>query len=646
MELQPGIAAAASPVPLVEQAAEMPSLDRFGPTTVLRLATWTGLVAGWFDLGLLVVKRWLIDGEFYRLGEHFVWIVPAAVVVLLLFPGIVLALIARMRRDGVHLGLAVAILAFVGFFDICARLPLELWAALILSGGLAIQSARLVASRRPEFIDLLRWTTPLLIGALLAAVLVKVGGRAWWEHQALASLRQPSLSARNVLLIVWDTVRAGNLSLHGYIRRTTPYLERGASRGARFDLAFATSSWTLPSHASLFTGRWPQELGADWRSPLRPDVPTLAEYLGASGYDTGGFVANLDYRSRETGLARGFAHYEDFPSKLYDVFARFVGIGHRMEFPTWACFLEKLVEKISGRPCNLDSRSTEHVKSGAEVNRAFLEWLSWQEGRSRPFFAFLNYNDAHSPYEVPDRATPGFGLRPATCRDRLTLSHWNGLEKANLTDHDVRMAIDVYDDCISYLDRLLGLLLDELEHRGVLDHTLVIVTADHGEHLGDHLLFFHGCSLYLQLVQVPLVIVDPKGQTAGRIVAKPVSLRDVPTTIADLVGLGQDARFPGQSLARFWTGEPKATRLPSEPLLMETSKPILLTNQGREPAAKGPMKSLIAGGMHYIRSGDDSEELYALRTDPEERLNLAGAPMARELLQRFRDSLTAMVRKR
>src|SRR5262249_46251028 len=149
----------------------------------------------------------------------------------------------------------------------------------------------------------------------------------------------------------------------------------------------------------------------------------------------------------------------------------------------------------------------------------------------------------------------------------------------------------------------------ELGRRGELDNTLVIVTADHGEHLGDHLLFFHGCSLYRQVVQVPLVILEPKGPPAGRVVADPVSLRDIPATIADMLGLGGNAPSPGRPLARFWSGNPEGTRPPPEPLLMETDKPLVLMNDGREPAAKGPMKSLVAGGMHYIRSGDGSEEL-------------------------------------
>ncbi len=280
------------------------------------------------------------------------------------------------------------------------------------------------------------------------------------------------------------------------------------------------------------------------------------------------------------------------------------------------------------------------------MDREFLDWLTWQRGRRRPFFAFLNYNDAHTPYEPPDPSTPGFGLRPVTCHGRLRLRRWTGLEKASLAIDDVTMATDIYDDCIAYLDRRLGVVLDELGRRGVLDDTLVIVTADHGEHLGDHLLFFHGCSLYRQVVQVPLVIVDPKGRTAGRVVAEPVSLRDIPATIVDLLGPGQDSPFPGRSLSRFWRGDREAIGSTTEPLLMETDKPIVLTNEGREPAAKGPMKSLVAGRMHYIRAADGSEELYNLKSDRDERLNLSGATAAGEVLQRFRTGLGAMVRKR
>jgi arylsulfatase A-like enzyme len=605
---------------------------------VLLLALWIGLVAGFLDLGLLILNKHLINRDFYRLGGDFTWIIPAGATILVMVPAVVVALIARIRGS-IRPGVALWALSFVGFLDACARLPLEPWAALLICGGLSTQFVRMVRPRRGAFARLVRLSVPVLGGILATIMLVTVGGRAWFERRAVSALPPSPDGARNVLLIVWDTVRASNLSLYGYRRPTTPNLKRLAERGVRFDLAFSSSSWTLPSQPSLFTGRWPHELGVDWKSPLRDDVPTLAEYLSSHGYDTAGFAANVDYCSRETGLGRGMAHYEDFPLDAYDAFSRYVALGHRIEVSTWAFLVDGLVEKCFGRWYDLVPRSMEHVKSAADVDRAFLTWLDRRQGRARPFFAFLNYNDAHSPYEVPDRSVPGFGLRPATSADRQALLLWNSLDKARLSYHDVRMAADLYDDCVSYLDRRLGALLDELHRRGVLDDTLVIVTADHGEHLGDHLLFFHGCSLYRQLVQVPLVIVDRKTVPSARVVAEPVSLCDVPATVVDLLGLGQRAPFPGRSLTRLWSRPEPAAASPAEPLLMETGKPELLANQGREPAAKGPMKSLIARGMHYIRTADGHEELYRLESDPEERVDLAGSPNARAILERFREAL-------
>jgi len=645
MDLQPGNPRANEPNSMLRAAALGWHPARVMAAQVLLLAVWIGLIAGYIDLGLMVVKMRWIDRDFIRLGGDYTWLIPLGATILMLVPAIMLVLFARMRAGSVRLGVAAGLLSFVGFLDMSARLPLALWGALLLCGGFATQLARLVARRPWAFLELVRRTVPLLAGALLLIILVTRGGRAWSEHRAATALPPAPPGARNVLLIVWDTVRAGNLSLHGYARPTTPNLEQLAGRGVRFDLAFSTSSWTLPAHASLFTGRWPHEVGVDWKSPLRDDVPTLAGYLAAQGYDTAGFAANLEYCSRETGLARGFAHYEDYPIDLFDTFNRYVALGRRLELADWACALGKLLERYSGRSYDVVPRSHEHVKNARAVDRAFLAWLRGRQGRRRPFFAFLNYNDAHTPYEVPDRSIPGFGLRPASSWDRLTLLRWHSLDKASLSYHDVQMAADVYDDCIAYLDRRLGALLDELNRRGVLDDTLVIVTADHGEHLGDHLLFFHGCSLYRQLIQVPLVIVDPQRVPAGRVVSEPMSLRDVPATVVDLLGLGRDAPFPSRSLARFWGQTGKAESQLSEPLLMETGKPLVLTNQGREPAAKGPMKSLVARGMHYIRSADGIEELYALRSDPEERLNLAGSPAARAILQGFRDRLAAMLRR-
>ncbi len=614
-----------------------------GPATALLLAGWIGLIAGFLDLGVFVLGRHLSQ-EFYRLGDGFPWIIPSGVAAMALLPGAALALISLLRRRGAPLGIAVGAPAFVGFLDLILWLPLELWSSLLLSAGLAVQAARLVGPRRRGLLRLARRTAPLLAGAVLALALATSGARAWAEYRATAALPTPPPAARNVLLIVWDTVRARNLSLYGYGRATTPHLQRLAARGVRFEHAFATSPWTLPSHASLFTGRWPHEVSAGWKAPLDEAHPTLAGRLDGLGYDTAGFVANLDYCGRETGLGRGFAHYEDYPISVWEVFTRYVTLGRKADRIRLAIVAEMLVGGRQGwsRPL-IPISSREHAKGAEDIDRAFLKWLSWQRPRGRPFFAFLNYNDAHSPYQEPDDSPRGFGLRPSSWHDRILLQEWNSVDKTKRPYRDVQMAKDLYDDSIAHLDRRLGLLLDELGRRGVLDDTVVIVTSDHGEHLGDHQLFFHGCSLYRQLVEVPLVIVSPEGVPAGRAVAAPVSLRDVPATVVDLLGLRRGAAFPGRSLARFWDpgdGEPPPA---SEPILMETEKPDILTNQGREPAARGPMTGLVAGGMHYIRSGDGTEELYALEADREEWTNVAGDPGARDVLQGFRESLRSML---
>ncbi len=160
----------------------------------------------------------------------------------------------------------------MGFLELCARLPLELWASLLLSVGLAVQAGWLAGARPRPFLRVVRRTSPPLVGVLLAVVLLTVGRRYWAEYRASAALPPPPDRARNVLLIVWDTVRAGNLSLHGYGRPTSPRLEQLAAPGVRFDRAFSTVAVDPAVARSLFTGRWPHELSADWSVAPRRDI--------------------------------------------------------------------------------------------------------------------------------------------------------------------------------------------------------------------------------------------------------------------------------------------------------------------------------------------------------------------------------------
>jgi arylsulfatase A-like enzyme len=207
----------------------------------------------------------------------------------------------------------------------------------------------------------------------------------------------PPAGAPNVLLIVLDTVRADHLSVYGYPRGTTPTLERLAARGIRFDEARAPAPWTLASHASFFTGRWPHELGVQWLTPWQGNFPTLAEYLGARGYATAGFVANAGYCSYETGLARGFTHYEDY------VLARLGSLRT-------AGLVDAAVKTFGELTLPLDQgrlHSPRDVvgdwffsgerKRAEQINRDFLDWFARRREPGRPVFVFLNYLDTHTP---------------------------------------------------------------------------------------------------------------------------------------------------------------------------------------------------------------------------------------------------------
>ena len=187
------------------------------------------------------------------------------------------------------------------------------------------------------------------------------------------------------------SARAKNLSAYGYPRNTTPNLARWARQGVRFDRALAPAPWTYPSHSCFFTGQWPFKLNSQWKFALDTPDPTLAEYLTARGYQTAGFSANTNCCNYETGLARGISHFEDFPLTPRSL------VG-RTQPGRW------ILQNILYRGFYHDIKWIGLQSRGAHgTNDAFLDWLR-QRRPDRPFFAFVNYFDAHAPY-LPPRDT-------------------------------------------------------------------------------------------------------------------------------------------------------------------------------------------------------------------------------------------------
>ena len=276
------------------------------PLSVIVMAQWLGLVTGLLELALLLVRNHFFGTAAIgslQLNQHFPWMIPVTHWMIFTVAGLALAPIALLRARFVP-RLTAFLLCALALFSLVAMIPgLYLAASVILACGLAAPLSRLVAGE--GFRRRARRKLRVLIGCVLVLGGVRSGQVHLVERWALANLPPARTDAPNVLLIVMDTVRADHLSLHGYGRSTSPNLVRFASRATRFEQARATAPWTLPSHASMFTGRWQSELKVFVNRPLDATYPTLAEFLAGCGYVTGGFVANTGFCNSWFGVAAG-----------------------------------------------------------------------------------------------------------------------------------------------------------------------------------------------------------------------------------------------------------------------------------------------------------------------------------------------------
>ena len=344
-----------------------------------------------------------------------------------------------------------------------------------------------------------------------------LGGR---RHRAFARAGAPlpRRGSPNVLLIVLDTVAAGHLSLYGYGRPTSTTLVELAERGIRFDAAVATSSWTLPSHATMFTGRWLHELSVGWLTPLDRTHPTLAEFLGGRGYATAGFIANTAYCASDSGLGRGFTVYEDLHlPRVHGAQDRRAGQS-AAEGPQ----PDRAVRGRPGRrwpagsrPCKRSGVRLSSIARGPPGSIASCSTGSRiGQQPDRPFFAFLNYFGCAYPYELPPGRMHRFGDERPDERRRETISRLGRIwTRRAWRGPDLPFA----DRRLRRLHRRSRRAAREAARRAAADagsssRPGSSIAADHGESFGEHAgVFCHGTSLYQTELHVPLLIVPPGG---------------------------------------------------------------------------------------------------------------------------------------
>jgi arylsulfatase A-like enzyme len=609
-----GVSAPAQPRP-----PESPA--RWGATDVLLAAAGFGLAAGLVEALAHTIRRIAMQRMLF-LPPELVWQLPLADMVIFLFVGLLLAAAGMawraLRNPQVVLGCCAALAVFAALL-LSERIHLAAEAGLAAALGIGISrvlAPRAQAIRRRQRV----WVPAVAALITLGAVLGMLAG-PMLERRRLASLPAAASGRPNILLLVLDTVRAWNLSVYGYGRQTTPLIQAWAARGAVLERALAAAPWTTLSHAVMFTGRHPTELTVGWATRYDGSHTTLAEVLGSAGYATAGFAGNYLHVGRSTGLARGFGHFEDYPLALLPILHTTSMMGRLLAVDR--------VARLVGR------RNMLRRIEGDDVNRSFLDWSAGVG--SRPWFAFLNYMDAHGPYLPPESYEMMYQGKADPVRDR----YWGRLVQAYgappLPPGDLSVMLDAYDGSINYLDRQVDDLLRALGQQGGLANTIVVITSDHGELFGEHGVIAHGNNLYLPVLHVPLIVVAPGRVVEGRRVRAPTSLRDLPATILDLAGVPNPG-LPGRSFRPALAGDVSGR----DTLFSILDYHRLMPKWPPTPSLKGSMRSVVLDSLHYIRNGDGSEELFHLGQDSWEVRNLAGDPAYREALAAHRAALAAL----
>jgi arylsulfatase A-like enzyme len=388
---------------------------------------------------------------------------------------------------------------------------------------------------------------------------------------------------RGAVVIVLDTLRADRLSVVGHPRPTTPALDALAARGVLFEQAVSHSSWTLPAMAGLLAGHYPTQRTFEHELKV-----SLVETLQAAGFATGA-VTEGGYASRFFGMDRGFASFEEAQTAIH-----LVTEGEMLVPP-----------------------------GEAGIEQTFASARAWLEAHADgPFFLLVHTYEIHVPYRERRFVE---GKDPGELGPTFEVEHREGLRHGRIRLSRAERAYleGLYDGGVAVADREVGILLEALETLGISDETLVVVTSDHGEELGERSprwAGWHGHTLYDELVRVPLLVLDPSRTYPLRWVPWQVRVIDVMPTVLDLLGVPAQAGGAGRSLLPLMRGEELAHR------------PALIRLFPREAGAATPKRMGVRSGQHkllvnlpFLEPSASVTELYDLGGDPREERNLAEA---------------------
>ncbi len=427
----------------------------------------------------------------------------------------------------------------------------------------------------------------------------------------------------NILLVILDTARADRFPWQGYAKPTAPRLAELARDGVVYTRAFSPGPWTVPAHASLFTGQYPSLHRTDCGSLRLPDeATTLAETLRAAGYRTIGYTAN-------PWIGKGYNFNQGFDTYV----------------ETW-------------RDVPENSEDT-----GATItNERVIRWLRWRqdnrEARRQPFFLFINYFEAHLPYHPPEPERTRLIGPDADPRRVARLSRLSHPEEmrfimgiSDLDAADLALLNALYDGEIAYVDRKVGEVLDVLRGLGILDRTVIAIAGDHGENIGDHGMMDHKLSVHDTLLHVPMLVRYPPRVPPGRVVEAAVQLHDLHPTILALAGVPLPAGVPIEAVPLPDAGVPTPGRDPAGSIISEFVGPPVEFLDVLEDLFPGQdlsrfdrkLVALRKGGWKIHWGSDGRHALFNVAADPGETRDLAASETGR--VQAFENLVDQWLRR-
>ncbi|MFS8815245.1 arylsulfatase A-like enzyme [Thermostichus sp. MS-CIW-19] len=489
----------------------------------------------------------------------------------------------------------------------------------------------------------------------------------------------------NILLIVLDTQRADRLSCYWSEEErarqvpTSPNLDRLAAESTLFERAIAPAQWTIPSHASLFTGEYPsthQTVQADLE--LSPALPTLAELLKLGGYTTVGFCNNPLVGILKNGLRRGFDTFYNYggalptrppegnplPTPLNRWLAAYTQFWRRLSYPVQNAFarsdtlfqlaLHPWFASLWTRLMNFKGNTAASI---ADLN-GYLQQMARRQldGQAPPFFCFVNLMEPHLPYWPPEPFVQKYAPYFKTNREARDFLReynaqpyrWMAPLPQPLSPLQAQVLRDIYDAEVAYQDHLLGSVFETLRHTGLEQNTLVAIVADHGEGLGEHDFVGHAFVVYEELIRVPLILHYPGYFPAGKRVATPVSTRRLFHTLLEAAGFRPSLSLANgaprvslqlrREIARLSLSRTLAGEDPEQGVVLSEAFPpqILLRamenrndNLLQARACYDTRRALYEGVTKLIQTGD-RPSLYNLEQDPAELQDLLAAGIPSE----------------